>query len=134
LGIKSLENFFKLKEEKWNNSHNRAFPSWNNNIFAMSYIHIRQPCNTIVNRERMPFTSRFSAYFDCLRMMETLVMGTVANVPYATSAWNGLECSFTLYSCFLGLGFTWQREALAMPFFICGVLIGLITVTKNKEN
>jgi AGZA family xanthine/uracil permease-like MFS transporter len=60
----------------------------------------------------------------------TLVMGLVANVPYAVAPGMGLNAFFTYTVCF-GLGFTWQ-EALAMVF-ICGIINIIITVTKLRK-
>ncbi len=61
----------------------------------------------------------------------TLVMGLVANVPYALAPGMGLNAFFTYTVCF-GLGFTWQ-QALAMVF-ICGIINIIITVTKVRKS
>ncbi len=61
----------------------------------------------------------------------TLVMGFVANVPYALAPGMGLNAFFTYTVCF-ALGFTWQ-QALAMVF-ICGIINILITVTKVRKS
>ena len=60
----------------------------------------------------------------------TLIMGLVANVPYAVAPGMGLNAFFT-YSVCMGLKFSWQ-EALAMVF-ICGLINILITVTKLRK-
>ncbi len=60
----------------------------------------------------------------------TLVMGLVANVPYAQAPGMGLNAFFVYTVCF-GLGFTWQ-QALSMVF-ICGLINILITVTKIRK-
>jgi len=60
----------------------------------------------------------------------TLVMGLVANVPYALAPGMGLNAFFTYTVCF-GLGFTWE-QALAMVF-ICGIINIIITVTKVRK-
>lgn len=60
----------------------------------------------------------------------TLVMGLVANVPYATAPGMGLNAFFT-FTVVFGMGFTWQ-EALAMVF-ICGLINVVITVTKVRK-
>ncbi len=61
----------------------------------------------------------------------TLVMGFVANVPYALAPGMGLNAFFTYTVCF-GLGFTWE-QALAMVF-ICGIINIIITVTKIRKS
>jgi len=45
----------------------------------------------------------------------TLIMGLVANVPYAQAPGMGLNAFFA-YTVVLGQGFTWQ-QALALVFF-----------------
>ncbi len=60
----------------------------------------------------------------------TLIMGLVANVPYAQAPGLGLAAFFVWTVC-KGLGFTWQ-EALSMVF-ICGLINVLITVTKARK-
>ncbi len=60
----------------------------------------------------------------------TLIMGLVANVPYAQAPGMGLTAFFVYTVCF-GLGFTWQ-QALSMVF-MCGIINILITVTKVRK-
>lgn len=60
----------------------------------------------------------------------TLIMGLVANVPYAQAPGMGLNSFFTFTVCFT-LGFTWQ-QALSMVF-ICGLINILITFTKLRK-
>ncbi len=61
----------------------------------------------------------------------TLVMGLVANVPYAQAPGMGLNAFFT-FTVVSALGFTWQ-QALSMVF-ICGLFNILITVTKIRKH
>ncbi|MCL2441239.1 MAG: NCS2 family permease [Treponema sp.] len=60
----------------------------------------------------------------------TLVMGFIANVPYAVAPGMGLNAFFTFTVCG-ALGFHW-REALAMVF-ICGIVNVIITVTRLRK-
>lgn len=60
----------------------------------------------------------------------TLIMGLVANVPYATAPGMGLNAFFT-FTVVFGMGFKWQ-EALAMVF-ICGLINIVITVTRIRK-
>jgi AGZA family xanthine/uracil permease-like MFS transporter len=60
----------------------------------------------------------------------TLIMGLVANVPYAVAPGMGLNAFFAFTICGV-LGYTWQ-EALAMVF-ICGIINVIITVTKLRK-
>ena len=61
----------------------------------------------------------------------TLIMGLVANVPYAQAPGMGMNAFFVYTVCF-NLGFTWQ-QALSMVF-ICGLINLLITVTKLRKS
>ncbi len=61
----------------------------------------------------------------------TLVMGLVANVPYAQAPGMGLNAFFT-FTVVSALGFTWQ-QALSMVF-LCGLINILITVTKIRKH
>jgi AGZA family xanthine/uracil permease-like MFS transporter len=61
----------------------------------------------------------------------TLIMGLVANVPYAQAPAMGLNAFFTFTVVGI-LGFTWQ-QALSMVF-ICGLINILITVTKIRKH
>ena len=60
----------------------------------------------------------------------TLIMGLVANVPYAQAPGMGLNAFFVYTVCF-ALEFTWQ-QALSMVF-ICGLINIFITVTKIRK-
>ena len=61
----------------------------------------------------------------------TVIMGLVANVPYAQAPGMGLN-AFFVFTVVFTLGFTWQ-EALSMVF-ICGLFNILITVTKLRKS
>jgi AGZA family xanthine/uracil permease-like MFS transporter len=61
----------------------------------------------------------------------TLVMGLIANVPYAQAPGMGLNAFFT-FTVVGALGFSWQ-QALSMVF-ICGLFNILITVTKIRKH
>ncbi|MDI3508177.1 MAG: adenine/guanine/hypoxanthine permease [Clostridiales bacterium] len=59
----------------------------------------------------------------------TMIMGLVANVPFALAAGMGMNAFFTFYVV-LTVGYTWQ-QALAIVF-ICGIINIIITVTKLR--
>ncbi|MBQ9132081.1 MAG: NCS2 family permease [Clostridia bacterium] len=96
-------------------------------LFAMSYIIIVNP--GILAESGMEWGAVFLATI-ISAIVGTLVMGLVANVPYAQAPGMGLNAFFVYTVCF-GLGFTWQ-QALSMVF-ICGLLNILITVTKIRK-
>ncbi|MBE6985736.1 MAG: NCS2 family permease [Ruminococcaceae bacterium] len=96
-------------------------------FFAMSYIIIVNP--SILSASGMPWGAVFLATI-ISAIIGTLVMGLVANVPYAQAPGMGLNAFFT-YTVVFSLGFTWQ-QALSMVF-ICGIVNIIITVTKLRK-
>ncbi len=96
-------------------------------FFAMSYIFIVNP--SILSQSGMEWGAVFLATI-IASVIGTLIMGLVANVPYAQAPGMGLNAFFVYTVCF-ALGFTWQ-QALSMVF-ICGLLNILITVTKLRK-
>lgn len=120
-----MEKFFKLKENNTNVS--TEIVAGITTFFAMAYIIVVNP--SILSQSGMEWGAVFLATI-ISAIIGTLVMGLVANVPYAQAPGMGLNAFFTYTVCF-GLGFTWQ-QALSMVF-ICGVLNILITVTKIRK-
>ena len=96
-------------------------------FFTMVYIIFVNP--NILSETGMSWGGVFVATI-LASAIGTLVMGLVANVPYAVAPGMGLNAFFTYTVCF-GLGFDW-REALAMVF-VCGLINVLITVTKVRK-
>ncbi len=97
-------------------------------FFAMSYIIAVNP--SILSQSGMPWGAVFLATI-ISAVVGTLVMGLVANVPYAQAPGMGLNAFFVFTVCF-GLGFKWE-QALSMVF-ICGIINILITVTKVRKH
>ena len=93
-------------------------------FFAMSYIIIVNP--SILSESGMEWGAVFLATI-IASIIGTLIMGLVANVPYAQAPGMGLN-AFFVYTVCLGLGFSWQHT-LSMVF-ICGIINIIITVTK----
>ena len=96
-------------------------------FFAMSYIIVVNP--SILSQSGMEWGAVFLATI-ISAIVGTLIMGLVANVPYAQAPGMGLNAFFVYTVCF-GLGFTWQ-QALSMVF-ICGLINIIITVTKLRK-
>ena len=92
-------------------------------FFAMAYIIVVNP--SILSQTGMEWGAVFLATI-ISSIIGTLVMGLVANVPYAQAPGMGLNAFFVYTVCF-ALKFTWQ-QALSMVF-ICGVINIIITVT-----
>lgn len=96
-------------------------------FFSMAYILFVNP--NILSQAGMEWGAVYLATI-IASIIGTLIMGLVANVPYAQAPGMGLNAFFTYTVCF-GLGFTWQ-QALSMVF-ICGLINILITVTKIRK-
>ena len=120
-----MEKFFKLKENGTN--VRTEIVAGLTTFFAMAYIIMVNP--SILSQAGMPWGAVFLATI-IASVVGTLVMGLVANVPYAQAPGMGLN-AFFVFTVVLGLKFTWQ-EALAMVF-ICGLINILITVTKIRK-
>ena len=120
-----LEKLFKLKENGTKLS--TEIVAGLTTFFAMSYIIIVNPA--ILSQSGMEWGAVFLATI-IASIIGTLVMGLVANVPYAQAPGMGLNAFFVYTVCF-GLGFTWQ-QALSMVF-VCGLLNIIITVTKVRK-
>ena len=96
-------------------------------FFAMAYILFVNP--NILSQAGMEWGAVYLATI-IASIIGTLVLGLVANVPYAQAPGMGLNAFFTYTVCF-GLGFSWQ-QALSMVF-ICGLINILITITKVRK-
>ena len=120
-----MEKFFKLKEN--GTTISTEVIAGFTTFFAMAYIIIVNP--GLLSQAGMEWGAVFLATI-IASIIGTLVMGLVANVPYAQAPGMGLNAFFVYTVCFT-LGFTWQ-QALSMVF-ICGVLNIIITVTKIRK-
>ena len=120
-----MEKFFKFKET--GTTLRTEIVAGITTFFTMAYIMFVN--SDILSAAGMSWAGVFAATI-IATVVGTLVMGLVANVPYAVAPGMGLNAFFTYTVCF-GLGFVWQ-EALAMVF-ICGIVNILITVTKVRK-
>lgn len=120
-----MDKFFKLKENGTKIS--TEIMAGLTTFFAMSYIIIVNP--SILSESGMEWGAVFLATI-IASIVGTLVMGLVANVPYAQAPGMGLN-AFFVYTVCSTLGFTW-KQALSMVF-ICGILNIIITVTKVRK-
>ena len=120
-----MEKLFKLKEN--GTTVSTEILAGLTTFFAMSYIIVVNP--SILSQSGMEWGAVFLATI-IASIIGTLIMGLVANVPYAQAPGMGLNAFFVYTVCF-GLGFTWQ-QALSMVF-ICGLFNILITVTKIRK-
>lgn len=120
-----MEKFFKLK--KYGTTISTEILAGITTFFAMSYIIFVNP--EMLQQTGIPWGAVYLATI-LAAVVSTLIMGLVANVPYALAPGMGLNAFFTYTVCFT-LGFTWQ-QALGMVF-LCGIFNILITVTKIRK-
>ena len=120
-----MERFFKLKQN--GTTVGRELVAGFTTFFAMAYIIAVNP--TLLSQSGMEWGAVFLATI-ISSIIGTLVMGLVANVPYALAPGMGLN-AFFVYTVCCTLGFTW-RQALSMGF-ICGLINIIITVTKVRK-
>ena len=120
-----MENYFKLKENGTN--VRTEVLAGLTTFFAMAYIIMVNP--SMLSQTGMPWGAVFLATI-IASVIGTLIMGLVANVPYALAPGMGLN-AFFVFTVVFNLGFEWQ-EALAMVF-ICGIVNILITVTRIRK-
>ena len=120
-----MEKLFKLKEN--GTTISTEVMAGITTFFAMAYIIAVNP-NTL-SQSGMEWGAVFLATI-ISAVIGTLIMGLVANVPYAQAPGMGLNAFFVYTVCFQ-LQFTWQ-QALSMVF-ICGLINIFITVTKIRK-
>ncbi len=121
-----MEKFFKLKEN--GTKFSTELVAGLTTFFTMAYIIVVNP--SILSQAGMEWGAVFLATI-ISAIIGTLIMGLVANVPYAQAPGMGLNAFFVFTVCFQ-LKFSWQ-QALSMVF-ICGLINILITVTKVRKH
>ncbi len=121
-----MEKLFKLKENGTKVS--TEVVAGLTTFFAMAYIIAVNP--SLLSQAGMEWGAVFLATI-ISSIIGTLIMGLVANVPYAQAPGMGLNAFFVYTVCFT-LGFSWQ-QALSMVF-ICGIVNIIITVTKLRKH
>ncbi|MHC1749513.1 MAG: NCS2 family permease [Cellulosilyticaceae bacterium] len=119
-----MERFFKLKENGTNVK--TEVLAGITTFLTMSYILFVNPI--ILSQTGMDKGAVFMATI-LAAAIGTLIMGLVANVPFAQAPGMGLNAFFT-FTVVFAFGFTWQ-QALAMVF-ICGIINIIITVTQIR--
>ncbi len=120
-----MERLFKLKQN--GTTAGKEVVAGITTFFAMAYIIAVNP--TLLSESGMEWGAVFLATI-ISAIIGTLIMGLVANVPYAQAPAMGLNAFFVYTVCFT-LGFTWQ-QALSMVF-ICGLMNIFITITKIRK-
>jgi adenine/guanine/hypoxanthine permease len=120
-----MDKFFKLKEHGTN--VRTEVIAGLTTFITMAYIIFVNP--SILSITGMDKGSVFVATI-IAAVIGTLIMGLVANVPYAQAPGMGLNAFFT-FTVVIVMGFSWQ-QALAIVF-ICGLINILITMTRVRR-
>jgi len=131
-----LEKMFRLRENQTN--VRTEIIAGITTFIAMAYIIFVNPgmLSTDVTdaagnviREGMNFDAVFVA--TCLAAaIGTLLMGFMANLPFAMAPGMGLNAYFT-YTVVMTMGYTWEQALAAV--FISGILFIIMTVTKLRQ-
>lgn len=120
-----MERFFKLKENK--TDVRTEIVAGIITFMTMAYILVINP--TILSDSGMDFQRVFAATA-IISAIATLVMGFVANLPFALSAGMGLNAFFAYTVC-QGMGYSWRW---ALTAILCeGVIFLVLTVFNVRE-
>ena len=120
-----LEKVFHLKEN--NTTITKEIIAGLTTYFAMAYIIFVIP--SILSQTGMDYHAVYGATIFAA-IIGTLIMGLIANVPYAQAPGLGLASLFTYTICG-SLGYTWQ-QALAMVM-ICGIVNITVTISSLRK-
>lgn len=120
-----LEKFFKLKEN--GTTVQTELAAGLTTFMTMAYIIVVNP--GIVSETGMPFDGVMIATI-ISAAFATLLMGLLANYPFALAPAMGLNAYFA-YTIVLGKGYSWQVALGAV--FISGVVFLILTVIKLRE-
>lgn len=123
--MSKLDAFFKFKE---NNTDLKTEIIAGITIFlAMAYILIVNP--TMLSETGMDIQGVFIATA-LSAAIATILMGYIANYPYALAAGMGLNAFFT-YTVVLTMGYSWEYALLAI--FVAGIIFLVISLTSLRE-
>lgn len=120
-----MENLFKIKER--NSTVKTEILAGITTFATMAYILAVNP--GILSASGMEFGKVFAATA-IASAIATLVMGLVANLPFALSAGMGLNAFFTYTVC-LGMGYSWRWALTAI--LVEGVIFILLTFCNIRE-
>jgi len=120
-----MKNYFRLAEHQ--TSVRQEAIAGLTTFFTMAYIIFVNPA--ILSKTGMDFNAVMLA--TCISAgIGTLVMGLLANYPFAQAPGMGLNAYFT-FTVVLGMGYTWQQALAAV--FISGVLFIILTATGLRK-
>lgn len=120
-----MEKFFKLKEH--NTNVRTEIVAGITTFMSMAYILAVNP--SILSATGMPSSAIFAATA-VASAVATILMGLIANLPFALSAGMGLNAYFAYTVC-LGMGASWQVALAAV--FVEGLIFILLSLTNIRE-
>lgn len=121
----TLSNFFKLQQH--GTTVKREFIAGTITFFTMAYILAVNP--NILSASGMDSTAVMLA--TCIASaVGTILMGLLANLPFAMSAGMGLNAFFS-YTVVIGMGYAWEKALLAV--FVEGLIFIILTLTGIRE-
>ena len=120
-----MEKFFQLKEN--NTTVGKEVVAGLTTFFAMAYIIAVNP--TLLSQSGMEWGAVFLATI-IASVIGTLIMGLVANVPYALAPGMGLN-AFFVYTVCATLGFTWQQALWPTSAFSMSASSALIPACRR---
>ena len=121
----SMDSFFKLTERKTN--VRTEITAGITTFMTMAYILAVNP--GILSVAGMDFGKVFSATA-IASALATLIMGLVANLPFALSAGMGLNAFFAYTVC-TGMGYSWKWALSAI--FVEGIIFLALTLCNVRE-
>ncbi len=120
-----MDKFFKLSERK--TDVRTEIMAGITTFMTMAYILVVNPL--LLSPSGMDWGKVFSATA-IASAVASLVMGLLANLPFALSAGMGLNAFFT-YNVVLGMGYSWQFALTAI--FVEGIIFLLLTLFNVRE-
>ena len=123
--MEKIESFFKLKENK--TDVRTEITAGITTFMTMAYILVVNPM--ILSASGMDFAKVFSATA-IASAIASIVMGLLANLPFALSAGMGLNALFAYTVC-LSMGYSWQWALSAI--LVEGIIFIVLTLTNIRE-
>ncbi|MCB2263451.1 MAG: NCS2 family permease [Candidatus Thiosymbion ectosymbiont of Robbea hypermnestra] len=98
-------------------------------FLTMSYIIVVNPAILSTDNSGISFSGALTATV-LVSAVSSILMGLVANLPYALAPGMGINAFFT-FSIVIGMGIPWQTALGAV--FLSGIVFLILTITKVRE-
>jgi AGZA family xanthine/uracil permease-like MFS transporter len=123
----NIENFFKLKNK--GTDVKTEIIAGITTFLTMSYIIVVNPAILSTKGTGMSFSGVLAATV-LVSALSSILMGLIADLPYALAPGMGINAFFT-YGIVLGMGVSWQTALGAV--FISGIIFIILTLVKVRE-